>query len=525
MENNVQSEEKVIKKRPRRKKIKFIEPVVNEEKAEIIAQPKKKVKKSKLKWILLVIVLIIIIGVGSCYQYLSGSLDKILDTNQDTSLYKQLQLLLSGHNEPLAGENEDRINILLLGIGGEGHDGGNLTDTIMVMSIKPSTKQIALMSLPRDLAVKNSENQYMKINRAYADGGMDLIKQKIKEVTNQTINYYVVLDFEGFQKIVDDLGGIEVTVENTFDGYYHITDSGGTCDKADGGPVYLDKKKKEGPYCIFKFTKGVQKMDGQTALMFARIRHATVAKGDPAENSDFARAKRQQKVMEALQAKAFKTSTLLNPIKISNILGDLSENLTTNLELWQMGKLVMMTDNLNTSGMIHQVVDNGKDGLVKDEIDAISGAYFAVPKAGWGKYQEIQKVADEIFNTAETVDTNVNANLNSNANGNTNTAEATKETAKIIVLNGTTTNGLAKKASDALTALNYDVISIGNNPDQNIVYTAIFDLTNSNPQTLAALKQQFNAEKSSSQFNKLYANNNININTADFIVVLGQNYE
>jgi len=513
MENNEQSEEKVIKKQPHKRKSKKAEPAVIEEKKEITEQPKK---KSKAKWIILAIIFVLLLGFSSCYQYLSGNLRKIINTNEQTSLYKQLQLLLSGHNEPLAGENEDRINILLLGIGGEGHDGGNLTDTVMVMSVKPSTKQIALLSLPRDLAVKNSANQYMKINRAYADGGLDLIKEKVKEVTNQTINYYVVLDFEGFQKIIDDLGGINVEVENNFDGYYHITDSGGTCANADGGPTYLDKKKKEGPYCIFTFTQGTQKMDGQTALMFARIRHATVAKGAPAENSDFARAKRQQKGLEALQKKALATSTLINPIKIANILRDLSENLQTNLELWQMGKLIMLTDNLKTDAMIHQVVDNGKNGLVKDEIDSISGAYFAVPKAGWGKYEEIQKVADNIFTVAVEPDTNTNTNTK---------PEAKKESAKIIVLNGTTTTGLAKKNSDELTALGLNVISIGNNPDQNIIYTAIFDLTNNNPQTLETLKKQLGAEKSSSDFNKLYLNNNININTADFIVVLGQDYE
>lgn len=511
MENNEQIEEKIIKKTPSKRKVKKAEPAVN----EIIEQPKK---KSKAKWVILAIIFILLLGLSSCYQYLSGNLREIINTNEQTSLYKQLQLLLSGHDEPLLGEDEDRINILLLGIGGEGHDGGNLTDTIMVVSVKPSTKQIALLSLPRDLAVKNPENQYMKINRAYADGGLDLIKEKIKEVTNQTIHYYVVLDFEGFQKIIDDLGGIEVAVENNFDGYYHITDCGGTCENADGGPAYLDKKKKEGPYCVFTFTQGTKKMDGQTALMFARIRHAKVAKGATAENSDFARAKRQQKVLEALQKKAFATSTLINPLKIANILNDLSDNLETNLELWQMGKLVMLTDNLKTSGMIHQVVDNGKDGLVKDEIDSISGAYFAVPKAGWGKYEKIQKTANDIFNTAETSDANANVNTNTQA-------ESKKESAEIIVLNGTATTGLAKQTSDKLTALGLNVVSIGNNPMQNIIYTAVFDLTNNNPETLEILKKQLNAEKSSSDFNKLYANNNININTADFIVVVGQDYE
>jgi anionic cell wall polymer biosynthesis LytR-Cps2A-Psr (LCP) family protein len=510
-------------KTPSKKRIKKIEPVIeekieekaeNEKNEEIIAKP----KKSKAKWIILAIFFVILLGISSCYQYLSSNLNQIINTNEDTSLYKQLQLLLSGHNEPLTGENEDRINILLLGIGGEGHDGGNLTDTIMVVSVKPSTKQIALLSLPRDLAVTvpGTKTQFMKINRAYADGGMDLINEKIKEVTDLTMHYYVVLDFEGFQKIIDDLGGIDVEVENNFDGYYHISDCGGTCAKADGGPVYLDKKKTEGPYCIFSFTKGAQKMDGETALMYARIRHAKVAKGDPAENSDFARARRQQKVLEGLQKKAFTTSTLLNPIKISNILGDLSENLKTNLELWQMGKLVMLTNNLQTSSMIHEVIDNGKNGLVKDDIDSISGAYFAVPKAGWGKYEEIQKVAKEIFKTPIIEETNTNTNTNT---------EKAEENAKIIILNGTTITGLAKQTSDKLTALDLNVVSIGNNPQQNVLYTAIFDLTEKNPETLATLKKELNADTASSDFNKLYANNNINTNQADFIVVLGQDYE
>jgi anionic cell wall polymer biosynthesis LytR-Cps2A-Psr (LCP) family protein len=87
------------------------------------------------------------------------------------------------HPNQLAGESTGRVNILILGIGGEGHDGPNLTDTMMVWSLDTKTDKAAMISIPRDLYVKIPGHGYGKINSANAWGGPTLSEQVVENVT------------------------------------------------------------------------------------------------------------------------------------------------------------------------------------------------------------------------------------------------------------------------------------------------------------------------------------------------------
>lgn len=514
--------------------IKEIPIIINESEKKVETEKTKdpekleKPKKNNKKAIILTVVLLIVLSIGACYQFLSKNIDKIIDSEKSTSLYQQFQNLLAGNDQPLKGEKNDRINILLLGIGGENHNGGTLTDTIMIASIKPSTKQVALISLPRDLMVRihDQENkkyyENRKINYAYELGGIDLAKKKAEEVTGLKMHYYTLMDFSGFTKLVDDIGGVEVDVPTKFNGYYHITDCGGTCKNRDGGPVYL--AEGDGPYCIIKFQKGAQKMNGEKALMFARIRK--VAYSDPNgeyEGSDFARSRRQQKILEAFQKKAFATSTLINPVKITNLINDLGEHLRTNLQLGEMAKISLMLKDLSKDNIINKTIDDSENGFLYGYINPDNGAYLLMPNAGENNFKEIQKAANNIFNSSEKIDTEKITATNSNANINNNVNLAEPETADIIVLNGTATVGLAAKISEQLKALGLTVSQIGNAPTSSETNTLIFDQTQKNPQTLEKLKQELNAEVSTAAFEEYYSNTNslINYEGADLIVVLG----
>jgi len=418
------------------------------------------------------------------------------------------------NKEPLKGEEKDRINVLLLGIGGGDHAGGTLTDTIMVASIKPSTKQVALLSLPRDLVVKiysDPKSKYWegkKINYAYELGGIDLSVAKVEEVTGLKMHYYVLMDFGGFIKLIDDVGGIEVDAPNKFTGYYHITDCGGTCQDTDGGPYYMDDG--DGPYCVFKFQKGMQKMNGETALRFARIRKVAYndPKADYNEGSDFARSKRQQKIMEAFKKRALSTSTLANPVKITNLMNDLGDHLRTNLELGEMAKLAMMIKEIDNSEITNTTIDDSVEGPLVGMIAPDTGAYVLVPKAGDYNFSEIKKIAKNVFNIKkeEIVEEK---------------ATAEEEKAAIIILNGTSVVGLADTTSKELDALNLIVSEIGNAP-MPAETTLIYDLTEKNPKTLESLKTELSAETATDNFTTIYPNANLNIEGVDFIVILGQ---
>lgn len=475
---------------------------------EDIDQQKKQEenKKSYKKIIILSIILILILSIGFGYNYLSSTLNKIIEKTDKTTLYDQLQMLIKGSDEKLKGEPNDRINILLLGMGGGDHAGGTLTDTIMIASIKPSTKQIALISLPRDLIVpiypNDKKNWYYnkRINNAYEIGGIELAQEKVAQVTGLKIHYYLLLDFAGFIKIIDDIGKVNVDVENGFSGLYHITDSGGTCKNAAGGPTYLSAD--DGPYCIFTFEKGSQIMDGNTALMFSRIRKVVKNKeSEEFEGNDFARAKRQQIILEAFRSKILSTSTLANPIKITKVINDLGDHVKTNMQLWEMAKIATLAQDLSKDNIINQVIDEEQGFLTMDS------EYNLYPTLGLNNFTDIQKTCKNIFKAKIAA-----------INANSNTNEAAVEDAKILILNGTTTPGLAATWQEKLTALDFQVSEIANAPEGNYPDTLIFDVTEKNPNTLNSLTKELSAKLGSSE---LFTNLNNTNQATDFIIILG----
>ena len=120
-------------------------------------EEKRKIFSVK-KTALLVVGLLVVAGFAFSYRVILGSdstINTIIQKENKTPLYKQVGYLLQNDEKKLSGENEeDRINVLLMGMGGEGHAGGiYLADTIMIASFQPSTKKVALISIPRDMVV------------------------------------------------------------------------------------------------------------------------------------------------------------------------------------------------------------------------------------------------------------------------------------------------------------------------------------------------------------------------------------
>lgn len=189
------------------------------EEDKLIEKPHRRAKTiSKLVTYLLIIFVILTIFFGI---NVIGSGENLAKTLGNASLWGQLKFLISSDDKQLAGEKENRINVLLLGMGGLDHDGPFLTDTVIVASFKPSTNQVALISLPRDLLVPIPGYDWRKINNANAFGEManpgqggELAKKVVNEIFDLPINYYVRIDFAGFKQIIDDLGGVTINVEN-----------------------------------------------------------------------------------------------------------------------------------------------------------------------------------------------------------------------------------------------------------------------------------------------------------------------
>ncbi|MEI7890666.1 MAG: LCP family protein [bacterium] len=311
---------------------------------------------------------------------------KMNDTGKETSLTQDVKTILAPiipteNKYLLAGEESGRVNILLLGAAGEHKPGGNLTDTVMVMSIDTKNKKVAMLSLPRDLYVSiGSSNSFTKINSLYkislnAGKGTDLIKESVEKITGLTINYYVTVDFDAFEKIIDNIGGINVMAErDIYDPTYP-------------GPNYS--------YETFSLKKGFQKLDGKTALKYVRERH-----DDP--EGDFGRAKRQQQVIQAVKSKLFSMQTMFNVIAISNVLDTLGDNIKTDMSFVDLEKFIGLSKTVDTQNINNVVVDAWKpESLLKVSHVMLGNdrAFILVPRVG--NYSEIKDVALNIFDQAE----------------------------------------------------------------------------------------------------------------------------
>jgi polyisoprenyl-teichoic acid--peptidoglycan teichoic acid transferase len=311
--------------------------------------------------------------------------------------------------------SEERVNILLLGIAGGMHDGPSLTDTIIFASVDPAQKRVTLVSIPRDLWMPEL---VQKVNFAYADGevkkeggGIIAAEAAVEKLLGQDIDYVLRIDFDGFVKAIDMVGGLDVTVERTLDDYrYPVTGrESDPCGLSDERIASLSAEIATGAaleneafpcrYEHLHFDKGEHKMTGEQALKFVRSRH-----GVNGEGSDFARSKRQEKIIAALKDKIFSVDTFFNPVKIVNLSNVLSSSIDTNIKEDEYDDFVKLAQSLKEARIQSVVLDMGNEeeerfGLLEQPVisEKYNYQYVLIPRAGNGDYSEIQEfVACEI---------------------------------------------------------------------------------------------------------------------------------
>ncbi|MBI2589675.1 LCP family protein [Candidatus Berkelbacteria bacterium] len=368
----------------------------------------------------------------------------------------------------LKGEGDGRINILFIGIGGSGHKGGALADTIMVASLDPENKKLALLSLPRDLRVPIAGNGNGKINSAHSYGesqepgnGPKVLKETVGNVLDLPIHYFVRVDFTGFIKFIDALGGITVEIPKALD-----------------DPFYPDEKL-EG-YQPFSIGAGTQKLNGTIALKYARSRQTT---------SDFDRASRQQQILLAVRDRSLSLDILANPRKLSEIMGILGEHVRTDLSLTELERLYRILNTVDSGGIVTKVLDNGSDGPL---MTVNEGGYYLVPKTG--NFKEVQRIAHELF---------TDPNLK-------------RENAKIEILNASGKPGLAHELELDLKSLGYNIVSIDKIVDAPA--TVLHDYSQGRaPFTVNFLSDRLNA--------KVETSAKPEGETADLVLTLGADYE
>ena len=265
----------------------------------------------------------------------------------------------------------DRVNILMLGYGGTGHDGAYLTDSIMVISVQ-GVDRVAMTSIPRDsyVAIKalaNNGEYDGKINAAYEiplaqgslgkaapqydtgfDGAGKLASKTIGDYLGINIDYWVGVDFTAFQKVVDAIGGVDVNVPAALDDPAYPTDQGYG-------------------YQHVHFNAGMQHMDGHRALIYVRERHA---------DNDFGRSRRQQQVTALIKTK------LQNPAVIAQMYGlldALKDNVHTDMSLNDLKVFGSVVGKIDAAGAHHVSIDFSN---WQYETTGYGGAYLLMPRDG-----------------------------------------------------------------------------------------------------------------------------------------------
>ena len=384
----------------------------------------------------------------------------------------------------LKSEGDGRVNILMLGKGGEGHTAPDLTDTILILSIDPLQKEAAILSIPRDLYVKVPGDGSMKINAVYASAkstvlasgrqtdelkaraeknGFDAVERTLKETLGIPINYHVMVDFKGFEQAVNTVGGIDLDVPSS---------------------VYEVMRIKGKEY-ILNVKPGQQHFDGFRALAYVRSRYTS-------PRGDFDRAERQRLVILALKDKIFSLGTYANPIKISQLIDAFGNHIETNMTLDEIMSLYTIGKDIPGNKVISLGLADPPNNFVRTSM--IDGLSVVIPTAGMGNFKEIQN-----FVRNELKDGYIK-----------------NENASIMVLNGTSISGLATLKADELRSYGYNINQVADAPTKNYQKTVLVDLRNgAKKYTKRYLEQRFFVTASSS------LPEGINPGNADFVIILG----
>ncbi|MFA5622699.1 MAG: LCP family protein [Candidatus Dojkabacteria bacterium] len=334
--------------------------------------------KKKASWLRVVLAIFLIIGITSGIYLLY----KGYKVSSDIGFQFTPTNILKPEAKPeLKKDSTGKYtNVMLIGV--DTREKGDLmnTDTIIIASFNYDTKDIVMISIPRDFHVQVNPNKYWfnKINSAYAvnekrskGSGLLALQSIVEEMTGMEIQYHAMIDFNGFVQLIDAVGGVYVNVDNSFTDYMY--------------PKGLK-------YETISFKSGPQLMDGTTALKYSRSRHSM----HNSEGTDFARARRQQKVIYAFKDVVLSSETLLNPKKIMDLMSAVQNNLKISeftVEDIEAGVNLLKELDKGKGNTYSFVLDPsaGNSSLITSQNVVNTGAYAIGPIEGLGKYDNIKE--------------------------------------------------------------------------------------------------------------------------------------
>lgn len=420
----------------------------------------KRRKRIKRIGIFALIALFVALGVGFFYFVLKAGKVSTNPFNFSTKL---------------KGEDEGRVNIMILGIGDPGHAGETLADTNMVLSIDTKNNKAAFISVPRDTRVYIPGKGYAKMNYAHAAGeaedppdGIGVAKATLEENLGIPIQYYVRANFSGLKQAVDAVGGIDIDVKEP------LSDPEYPCEK------------NENKSCGFKLAAGPTHMDGSLALKYARCRKGTC--GD-----DFGRGLRQQEVLNAIKDKALSAGTLSDPKKLNSLVNAFADNVKTNMSLSEMQRAYDLSKKIIKENTYNVVFSLEPNGFLKSDPTSSD----LLPASG--NFEEIKKFVKNVFLLAP----------------------IWVEQPSIVIENGTPTIGVAGKLEDKITNLGLpiDVIAVQNAKTKDYTTSKIIDYSGSKvPNTIKYFEDLLGVKAESAPEGQKA------LQGQDIIIILGSDY-
>ncbi|HEV2402922.1 MAG TPA: LCP family protein [Candidatus Saccharimonadales bacterium] len=446
-----------------------------------------RVKRPRWKSLLLrsglALLICAIVGGGWLGVRIVGDLDRVFHG----SVFSDAQALFK--NTQLNGEAQGRVTVLVAGDSSDRVDpatnGGNLTDSLMVLSVDTKHNTAFMLSIPRDLWVNVPGEGWAKINSTYEYDGMSGLSQLVSRDLGIPIDYYALVNYGAFEGLVNAVGGITVNIQST-----------------DPRGLY-DPQPYSGANAFY-MSNGVHTINGAQALNLARARgDAFGSYGFP--QGDFNRTKHQQQMVVAILQKAHSLGVLTNPVRIGQIFDTLGNSVQTNLNLADALAMARIAKNIPLGSIQSENYSYGGTSPLLVGYTAPNGEASLSPSAGVGDYSGLQHFYQQLSST--------------NA--------AVKENASVVVLNGSDVVGLAHTEASALQAKGLAVSSTGDASSEYPSSLIIDQSGGKDPATKQTLQQIFssNTTITTTTTSSAEAGEASSYTSAQFIVVLGKNWD
>ncbi len=447
---------------------------------EAPTRKRKHKKKGHKKGKIIALLVVFVLAAGATGALLWGN--KLISklTDGQSGIFDLIGAISS--NVKLKTDENGRTNILIFGTSGYDmsgsvgygeHDGSQLTDSIMVVSVDQESRDVAMVSLPRDLYVGNTCTATGKVNEVYycsnlsgddEAGGANALKATMKEIFDLDIQYRVHVDWGALVQIVDGLGGITVTLDEDIE-----DDWTGTFIKA-GEPVTLN---------------------GERALGLARARHGT-------EMGDFTRGNSQQKILAAIQNKLVNEGIDFGTaLSLIDAVGD---NVRMDFSAEEIKSVFYLAKEMSLDSMRQIPLIDYNNNIYYLSTAEMNGISYVVPAGGIRNYTNIQNYVKQMLSADP----------------------AAREGATIVILNGSGKDGAAAAEKDKLKKNGIAIEKVGDAPEGEFVESYyLYDVSGEKVATVESLAKKYGVEARSAQ--EIPAG--IDTTGIDVLIILGSGAE